>query len=222
MKEIHWVEPRERRKRVIGATMEVSPGSAQSRPGSKPPRLSLFAGRLPSTSADESLSWRIVLYFTSRCSPLPLPLLPRRGDHKLLNIKPCFQSVRRGGGCQGPSRPLSSDPPARPSPTLLYFAPPQALRREARQHLRLHVRLSPIRTCITPCSLQGRAPASATGRSAGAPADLQNGSRLKTTYIFPDNLSPNGPQSLNGINGDAARNSARSSQAREIAQPPTA
>lgn len=101
IKEIHWVDQRETRKRVICGTMEVPPGSARSNPGSKPSRLSLLARCLPSTSADESLSWRIVLYFTSRCSPLPLPLLPRRRDHKLLNIKPCFQSVRRGGGCQG-------------------------------------------------------------------------------------------------------------------------
>lgn len=112
IKEIHWVDQRETRKRVICGTMEVSPGSAQSNPGSKPSRLSLLAGCLPSTSADESLSWRIVLYFTSRCPPLPLPLLPRRRDHKLLNIKPCFQSVRRGSGCQGLHVP---------SPTLLFF-----------------------------------------------------------------------------------------------------
>lgn len=181
--------------------MEVPPGSARSNPGSKPSRLSLLAGCLPSTSADESLSWRIVLYFTSRCSPLPLPLLPRRRDHKLLNIKPCFQSVRRGGGCQG----LHVAPPPPPPPFFFFL------------HLRRHLdrRRSSTSLLTYPCLRYVHASRGSTYKAelrlspfvvrVGAPADLQYGSLLKTTYIFPDNLSPNGPQSLIGMNGDATR-----------------
>lgn len=79
---------------------------------SKQSHLFLLAGRLSSTSADESLSWTMSFISPPKVSPgTPSPLLPfillsLRWDHKLLNIKPCFQSVRRASRCQGPSHPL--------------------------------------------------------------------------------------------------------------------
>lgn len=52
-----------------------------------------------------------VLHFTSQglsqfSLPSPFKLLSQCWDHKLLNIKPCFQSVRHAIQCQGPSHPL--------------------------------------------------------------------------------------------------------------------
>lgn len=79
---------------------------------SKQSHLFLLAGRLSSTSADESLSWKMSFISPPKVSPgtpsplLPFTLLSLHWDHKLLNIKPCFQSVRRASRCQGPSHPL--------------------------------------------------------------------------------------------------------------------
>lgn len=79
---------------------------------SKRSHLFLLAGRLSSTSADESLSWRMSFISPPKVSAgtpsllLPSTLPSLHGDHKLLNIKPCFQSVRRASQCQGPSHPL--------------------------------------------------------------------------------------------------------------------
>lgn len=78
----------------------------------KQPHLSPLAGRLSSTSADESLSWTMSFISPPKVSAgtpsplLPLTLLSLHRDHKLPNIKPCFQSVRCGSQCQGPSYPL--------------------------------------------------------------------------------------------------------------------
>lgn len=79
---------------------------------SNPSHLFLLAGRLSSTSADESLSWTMSFISPPKVSPstpsppLPFTLPSTHWDHKLLNIKPCFQSVRRASRCQGPSHPV--------------------------------------------------------------------------------------------------------------------
>lgn len=79
---------------------------------SKQSHLFLLAGRLSSTSADESLSWTMSFTSPPKVSPstpsplLPFTLLSLCWDHKLLNIKPCFQSVRHTSRCQGPLHPV--------------------------------------------------------------------------------------------------------------------
>lgn len=106
---------------------------------SKQSHLFLLAGRLSSTSADESLSWKMSFISPPKVSPgtpsplLPCTLLSLRWDHKLLNIKPCFQSVRRASQCQGPSHPL------------LHLW----RHLDGKSCLPLHIPLSLICTCIT-------------------------------------------------------------------------
>ena len=77
--------------------------------------LFLLTGRFIhiSSTTDESLSKTVSFISPPEVSGstpfslLPFTLLHLHWDHKLLKIKPCFQSVRRASQCQGPSHPLS-------------------------------------------------------------------------------------------------------------------
>lgn len=78
-----------------------------------------------------------------------------------------------------------------------------------------------MRTCITRLRLQGRAAALAIRRGAGVgwepPRTHATAPLLKTAFVFPDSLAPDGPQLLIGINcEDAKRRAAK--LARQIAQ----
>lgn len=66
---------------------------------------------IPKSCFGESLSWTMSFVSTLKVSicthfPLFLPILFHlHWDHKLLNTKPCFQSVRCTSQCQGPWHP---------------------------------------------------------------------------------------------------------------------
>lgn len=134
-------------------------------------------GRCPSVPLPRSLP------FLPLISSLPSPLTSSHWDHKLLNIKPCFQSVRRGSRCQGPSDRLLH------------------LRRHlgGKICLCLCISLSLGHICIiqAPTYPQGHAvalPFSGKGCLVGKP-QINKWLRQKTIYIFPDNLFCNGPVS---------------------------